>query len=146
MKLDEKDLAIIRELEKNSKQTNYKLSKKLNYPVTTIYNRVRKLVRNGVIQNFTVNLDWKKVGRPITSFIGVTIHRGKDHHMEVAKAIRRIEGVYAIYMMTGGSDYLVMVRAEDIDDLNDIITNKLNTIKGIDKTQTAIVLNQMNSF
>jgi DNA-binding Lrp family transcriptional regulator len=145
MKLDEKDRAIIRELEKDSKQTTHKLSKKLNYPVTTIYNRIKKLEKLGVILGYTLHLDWKKLGRPITAFIGVTIRRGTSHII-TAKQIRGVEGVYELNTMTGGSDFLVKVRAKDIEDLNEIITSKFMAIDGIDRSQTAIVLNHTHLF
>lgn len=140
MKLDDKDIRIIAELEKNSNQTTHKLSKKLNYPVTTIYNRIKKLEKEGVIKRYTVDLDHKKLGKPIVAILGITITRGSDH-MDVARAVRRLDGVFELNMMTGGTDFLVKVRVKDIDELNTLITRGLATVDGIDKSQTAIVLN-----
>jgi DNA-binding Lrp family transcriptional regulator len=42
--------------------------------------------------------------------------------------------------MTGGADLLVKILAKDIDDLNELVTEKLRNVEGVDQTQTAIVL------
>ena len=96
--LDEKDRKIITALLENSRQTTGRMSKKLNLPITTIHNRIKKLLREGVIRNFTINLDYKKLGKPIFAHVGVIVDyqaagRGKKvNQVEVAESIKRIEG------------------------------------------------------
>ncbi len=147
IKIDDKDRLILAELTKNSNLTTGKLSRKLKIPVTTVHNRIKKLEKAGVIMNYTVNLNWKILGRPIPVYIGVVINynvNGKTiNQSEVAKQIKKIEGVDEVYIMTGGSDILVKVLAKDIDDLNEIVTEQLRAIPGIDKTSTAIVLQEV---
>jgi len=147
MKVDNKDRKIIAELVQDSRQTTGRLSKKLNIPVTTVHNRIKKLVRMGVIINYTLNLDHNLLGRPIPAYIGVTINYNvpgkKINQTEIAKEIKELEEVYEVYIMTGGSDILVKVLAKDISDLNVFVTEKLRNIEGIDKTQTAIILKEL---
>jgi len=147
MKVDNKDRKIVAELILDSRQTTGKLSKKLNIPVTTVHNRIKKLVRMGVIINYTLNLDHNLLGRPIPAYIGVTINYNvldkKINQTEIAKKIKKLDGVYEVYLMTGGSDILVKVLAIDIADLNLFVTDKLRNIEGIDKTQTAIILKEL---
>jgi len=144
MKIDDKDRTIIQELIKNSNQTTHQLSKKTKFPITTVHNRIKKLEKMGVIVNYTVNLDYKQLGRPILAVIGVTInYHARDQKIkqtDVAQQIRKIDGVYEVAIMTGGADILVKILAKDIDDLNDIVTEQMRNIDGVDKTQTAIVL------
>ena len=108
MAVDNKDRRIIAELVKDSSETTGKLSKKLNIPVTTVHNRIKKLIKDGIIINYTINLDHNQLGRPIPAYIGVTINYnvpGKTIKQgEVAKEIKKIDGVYEVYIMTGGSD------------------------------------------
>ncbi|MBS3136009.1 Lrp/AsnC family transcriptional regulator [Candidatus Woesearchaeota archaeon] len=147
MTLDDKDRLIIDELVKDSRQTTGKLSKKLNIPITTIHNRIKKLSKEGIIINYTVNLDHNKLGRPVPAYVGVTINynvQGKMiNQLEIAKKVSKLEGVYETYIMTGGSDILIKVLAKDINDLNKIVIEKLRSIEGIDKTQTAIILQKV---
>ncbi len=145
--VDNKDRRIVEELVKDSRQTTHKLSKKLNIPITTVHNRIKKLIKKGIIINYTVNLDHNQLGRPIPAYIGVTINYNvpgkKISQIEVAKKIKAVEGVYETYIMTGGSDIFVKVLARDIQDLNLLVTAKLRNVVGVDKTQTAIILKEL---
>lgn len=147
MAIDEKDRKIVAELVKDSRQTTSKLSKKLNIPITTVHNRIKKLIRTGIIINYTVNLDHNKLGRPVPAYIGITINYNipghKINQADVANKLKNVYGVYETYIMTGGSDILVKVLTKDIQDLNNLVTVKLRNVPGVDKTQTAIILKEL---
>jgi len=147
MTVDNKDRKIIAELVKDSRQTTSKLSKKLNIPITTIHNRIKKLMKTGVIINYTLNLDHNQLGRPVPAYVGVTINYNvpgqKINQAELARKIKTLDGVYEVYILTGGSDILVKVLTRDISDLNDFVTVTLRNIPGIDKTQTSIILKEL---
>jgi len=147
MAIDNKDRRILEELAKDSRQTTSKLSKKLNIPITTVHNRIKKLIKEGIIINYTVNLDHNKLGRPVPAYIGVTINYNlpgkKISQFDVAKEVKKIVGVYEVYIMTGGADLLVKVLVKDITELNTLVTEKLRNITGVDKTQTAIILKEL---
>ncbi|HIH08275.1 MAG TPA: Lrp/AsnC family transcriptional regulator [Candidatus Diapherotrites archaeon] len=147
LKIDEKDRALISELINNSRQTVGRLSKRLGWPPTTIHNRLKKLEKNGIILNYTVNIDYRKLGRPIMAFIGITINYNieskKIRQADLAKQIKHLDGVRQVTILTGGLDIIALVLAKDIEDLNNIVTEKLRNIDGVDKTQTMIVLKQV---
>ena len=147
MTVDNKDRKIIEELIKDSRQTTSKLSKKLNIPITTIHNRIKKLIKTGVIINYTLNLDHNLLGRPVPAYVGVTINYNvpgqKINQAELARKIKTLDEVYEVYILTGGSDILVKVLTKDISDLNDFVTVKLRNIPGVDKTQTSIILKEL---
>ena len=147
MAVDSKDRKIVAELVKDSRQTTSKLSKKLNIPITTVHNHIKKLIRLGVIINYTINLDHNQLGRPIPDYIGVTINYNvpgeKINQSEVARKIKALDGVYEVYILTGGFDIWVKVLTRDISDLNEFVTVKLRNIPGVDKTQTAIILKEL---
>jgi DNA-binding Lrp family transcriptional regulator len=73
MELDKKDLQILELLKRDSKLTTSKIAKKTLIPTTTIHNRIKKLEKSGIIKNYTLNLDWKKLGKNITAFILVSV-------------------------------------------------------------------------
>lgn len=148
MKIDDKDRAIIQELLSDSKQTTHQLSKRLHIPITTIHNRIKKLEKERVILNYTVRLDYKKLGKPIPAVIGITVNYSalpgkKISQIEVAKEVKKIDGVQEVTLMTGGTDIMVKILATDIEELNTIVTEKLRNIAGVDKTQTSIVLKEV---
>ena len=147
VKIDDKDRAILSELTKNSKLTTGKLSKKLGMPVTTVHNRMKKLEKGGVIINYTLNIDWKKLGRPIMAYISIEIDYGskteKITQLGIANKIKALDGVKDVTILAGGTDIMARVLARDIDDLNNLVTDKLRNISGVDRTQTMIVLQQV---
>ncbi len=144
MKIDKKDRAIITALVKDSKQTTSKLSKNLLIPITTIHNRIKKLEKQGIINNYTVNLNYQKLGKNIQAYISVTVDYSlANNQAEVAKKIKTIPGIQEVTIMTGGTDIQVKAITKDIFELNEIVTEKMRTIPGVDKTQTAIVLKEL---
>lgn len=145
MELDKKDLKIIEILKENSNQTTSQISKKFNIPITTVHNRIKKLEKLGVIKNYTVVLDYKKLDKGILSYILVsvmyTLPNGKKVAQEdIAREIKKI-GAEEVSIVTGGTDLIIKVRVKDVDELNDFVIKKLRSIDGVDKTQTLIVLN-----
>lgn len=146
MSLDEKDLIILEELRTNSKQRTSRISKKTGIPITTVHNRIKKLEKEGIIKNYTVNIDYEKLGKNIFARILVSVeYKTRDgkrlHQLDIARKIRALIGVELVEIVTGTTDMVVRVRATDIKELNDFVINKLREIDGVDKTQTMIVLN-----
>ncbi|MEM1535602.1 MAG: Lrp/AsnC family transcriptional regulator [Candidatus Pacearchaeota archaeon] len=147
IRLDKKDEKILELLKENSKLTTSQISKKTAIPVTTVHNRIKKLEKLGIIKNYTLNIDFKKLGYDIVAFILVTVtytlpSGEKIKQEQVAQAIKKI-GAEEVYIVTGGTDIIAKVRAKNIDDLNDFVTKKLRSIEGVDKTQTMIVLQEV---
>ncbi|MBI2654986.1 Lrp/AsnC family transcriptional regulator [Candidatus Woesearchaeota archaeon] len=145
--VDNKDRKIIEELVRNSRQTTSQLSKKLNIPITTVHNRIKKLIKTGVIINYTLNLNHNLLGRPVPAYIGITINYAapgkKINQTDIANELKKIEGVYEVYILTGGSDLLVKALVKDITELNTLVTEKLRNVAGVDKTQTSIILKEV---
>ena len=145
--VDNKDKRIIEELVKDSRQTTSQLSKKLNIPITTIHNRIKKLIETGVVINYTVNLNHQLLGRTIPAYIWISINYNipgkKINQSEISSQIKKVDGVYEVCILTGGSDVLVKVLVKDINELNLLVTEKLRNIPGIDKTQTSIILKEL---
>ena len=67
--LDNKDLAIIEVLKHNSNFSTQQISKKTGIPISTVHNRIRKLEKSGIIKEYTILLDNKKIGKPIAASI-----------------------------------------------------------------------------
>ncbi len=146
--LDEKDFQILEVLKQNSKFTTQQIAKKINIPITTIHNRIKKLEKLSIIKGYTVVMDYKQIGKGILAYVLVTVNyllpSGKKITQEsIAKNIKKLSGVEEVDIMTGVIDILVKVRLKDIDELNDFVIDRLREIDGIDKTQTMIVLSSV---
>ncbi len=145
--LDEKDTAIIAALKENAKLSTQQIARKTRIPVTTVHNRIKKLEKEGVIRGYTVVLDNKKIGKPIAAFILVTVDYKllkelRRSQYELAQQLLRNPAVESSAMITGASDIIIKIRCSSIDELNEFVTVYLRNVGGVEKTQTAIVLNE----
>lgn len=146
--MDIKDEKIIQILRENSHQSIKKMSKKAKLPITTIHNRIRKLVAEGVIRRFTVELDQHKLGKTISAYVLITVDytqlkKRRVSQADLCRIVRQHEGVEESAVLTGGADILIKIRLTDMEALNQFITVYLRNIEGIDKTQTMVVLEEV---
>lgn len=70
----------------------------------------------------------------------VLINTIGDHTKSAYKTLTRIEGVKAVYPVTGPYDLIAQVEAETLEELNDLVMVRIRGVDGITKTNTAIVL------
>jgi Lrp/AsnC family transcriptional regulator for asnA, asnC and gidA len=146
--MDKKDEKILNILKENSSLSTQQISKKTLIPITTVHNRIKKLEKEGIIKNYTIVLDNKKIGKPILAYILVTVDykllkQIKMSQYELAKKLKLKEEVEEAAMVTGGTDIIVKVRVRNIDELNNFVTKDLRNLDGIEKTQTMVVLSEI---
>ena len=137
MHLDEKDLAIIGELSKNSRLSEKKVAQKTRIPMTTVHNRIKKLVESGIVRSYSLVLDFEKMGRPITAFVMVKAAAKADQK----KLLNYIAGKPAVFeaaMITGEFDVLFKARVENMNELNKLVVQELRKSELISETRTMI--------
>lgn len=146
--MDDKDERILNVLKENSKLSTQQISKKTSIPITTVHHRIKKLEKDGIIKNYTVVLDNKKIGRPISAYILITVDYkllrqiNKTQH-ELAKKLKSYPAIEEAAMVTGGTDIIIKTRVKDIDELNDFVTKYLRNVEGIERTRTIVILNEI---
>lgn len=142
--LDRKDIQILRILQKNSKITTREIAKQINIPVTTVFTRIKKLEKKGIISGYRAILDGKKLGKGTTAFILASFtYRTPNKELlsqrELAKEIAKFPEVQEVHIITGDWDLLIKVRAENVEEIGKFVIDKLRLIKGIEKTLTCVV-------
>ncbi|RLI22574.1 Lrp/AsnC family transcriptional regulator [Candidatus Bathyarchaeota archaeon] len=142
--LDRKDIQILRILQKNSKITTREIAKQINIPVTTVFTRIKKLEKKGIISGYRAILDAKKLGKGTTAFILASFtYRTPNKELlsqrELAKEIAKFPEVQEVHIITGDWDLLIKVRAENVEEIGKFVIDKLRLIKGIEKTLTCVV-------
>lgn len=132
MRLDDKDLAVITELKKNSRSSVRDIAKNTGLRPSTVHNRIQQLKKGGVIEKFTLKLNNKAVGENFIVFM--TIKAAKD----LPPTVFKNPPIKEAFGITGDYDLLLKLKFKDIDEFNDFIikfrkTNQLTT------TQTSVV-------
>lgn len=136
-KLDEKDFVILDELKKNSKLSEKKLARKTNIPMTTIHNRIKKLRELKIIENFTVKVNYEKLGKSLIAFILLKTMPGVDQKI-MLNEIGKMPGIYEVAMITGEFDLLFKARVSSMEELNKIVVQNLRKDKRVGETVTMV--------
>jgi DNA-binding Lrp family transcriptional regulator len=137
------DDMILAMLEGDAKLTTGAIAKRTGIPTTTIHNRIKRMEKDGIIKGYTAVVDHARLGKGIHALIFINVEHKTDQET-LAKRLLAIDQVENARIITGGFDMQIEIRAASIDELNRLITKTLHKVPGIEKTQTMIVLNEMN--
>lgn len=136
--IDETDRKIIRVLQKDGRASLRKISEEVGVALGTVSNRVNRMESSGIITGYSVRLDPEKVGWSLNVVIGLRIEKGRL--IEIQEKISRDYRVCGVYDVTGDYDSMVIARAKDREDLDDLIKNVMS-VDGIERSLTQLVLN-----
>ena len=89
-KLNTTDIKILRLLQENSNRTIKNIADILGMTTTPVFERIKKLEKNGFIKKYAAILDSKKLGLKLTVFVGITIKRHTRSYLE--KFVTTIQG------------------------------------------------------
>ena len=135
--IDEKDQKIIKELEKNSRNTTKKIASNVGIPRVTVHDRIQKMKEKGIIKKFTVNINYKKIGLPTEVFIFISFLPNIDvSQRELAERIAKIPSIIEVHIISGEYDLLLKVRGKTLEDIGKLVVDKLRKLKGVGKTLT----------
>lgn len=137
--LDEVDKKIIRTLQEDCLTPFVNIARKLSVTEGTIRHRVKKLANNGIIKRFTVATDPIMLGLHALAFVIVNIHPGRLQH--VAQEIAKISSVLEVHEIHTYGDLLLKIRASDLSETANILSNQIKTIDGVANSQVISVLN-----
>lgn len=141
--MKEKDEKILVLLQKNSRLPLKEIAKRLEMPISTVFTKIKKFEKEGLIKRYSLELDEKRLGYTVKAFVLVTYKSNSKSQEEVAKRISKLPFVERVYIIAGPWDILVEAIGKDVEDLGKGVTEKLREIEGVDKTQTLIVLKRI---
>jgi DNA-binding Lrp family transcriptional regulator len=131
MKFDAKDQKIIRELKEDSRQSIRDIAKKTKLRPSTVHERIKKLVRNSVIEKFTLKLNNKAVGENFIAFMFVSSEK------EIPSIVFSDPHIREVFGITGEYDLLLKLKFKDVEEFNNFVI-KFRLETGIKKTLTMV--------
>jgi Lrp/AsnC family transcriptional regulator for asnA, asnC and gidA len=135
--LDVLDLKIIRALQADARKPVTRLAKEVGANQATVRKRIEKLVEAGIIQHFTVSLDYHKLGRAIKAFVGLRVQPARLR--EIVDHLAKHPDVQVLYRTSGDTDIILEVIFEKMEDLNAFLETELK-LEGILGTIVTIVI------
>ena len=140
-RLDKTDYKILGLLQENCRITTKKLSEKLNLSTSPVFERIKKLEKEGYIDNYVALLNERKIGLKQTIFIGVTLKGHTRSFLEkFLKQVNSFPEVMECYQVSGNFDYLLKIVIEDMDAYERFVQTKLSLISELGNVHSYIAI------
>ena len=135
-RIDDLDLKILNELSKDASISVPRLSKKININASVVYSRIKRLLKRGLIKKFTIVINDDALGFGVRSLTGINMDsKLRDN---VLNELFKIPEVREIAEVTGRFDILVTMTARSLDEIHQLISEKVGHVEGVQKTETFI--------
>jgi DNA-binding Lrp family transcriptional regulator len=139
--LDKIDLQILSILQKDSNRTTKSIAEELGMTTSPIFERIKKLEKEGFIKKYVAVLDNKKIGLKLKVFIGITLQGHTRSFLEkFVKEINNFPEVVECHRVSGNYDYLLKLVVADIEAYETFIISKLTLLPYLGNVQSLITL------
>ena len=143
-KLDKVDLQILRTLQENARLTTKELAAQVSLSSTPVFERLKRLEREGYIKKYIAVLDADKLNQGFVVFCNVKLRRmNKDIPMEFTRIIQNIPEVTECYNISGSYDYLLKIHAPNMKYYQEFIINVLGTIDSLGSLESMFVMDEV---
>ena len=141
MRLDATDLHLLKLLQKDSNQTVKKLAAALGKSTTPVFERIKKLEKEGLIEGYNARINAKKIGLKQTVFIAISLQGHTRSYLEkFVKEINDFPEVIECHRVSGNFDYLLKLVVQDIEAYEKFIVTKLTLLPYLGNVQSHIAL------
>src|SRR5829696_2295519 len=141
LNMDKLDRQIIQILMHDANISYAEIGKKLFVSAGTIHVRIKKLQEAGIINGMKFQVDLKKLGYDVIAFIGIYLEKSSLYDV-VAKDLRKIPEIVRMNYTTGNYSIFAEIVCRDIAQLRKVLHDELQKIKGIERTETFISLEE----
>ncbi|GAA3513206.1 Lrp/AsnC family transcriptional regulator [Aquimarina addita] len=142
--LDPTDITILRILQSDSKKTAKEIAGILNLTSSPVYERVRRLEKQGFIKKYVAILDKKLIDRSITTICQVSMRYHNEAFIEkFEKQIQELAEVQECYHMAGQVDFILKIHTKSLEEYHDFIKSKLSKIENIGILNSTFVLKEI---
>jgi len=137
--LDEFDINIIKELEKDGRMAFSAIAVNLKISNTMVHQRINRMIEQGVIAGIKPIIQEKKIGYDWASFTGITLNKDSDSD-RIIEALKDIPEITECYYVTGSFTLYIKIIAKNHEHMRRILYEKIDSIPGIAKTDSIIEL------
>jgi Lrp/AsnC family transcriptional regulator of ectoine degradation len=140
LKLDDRDLAILKVLSAEARISKADLAKRINLSPSPCWKRLERLEKAGLIEGYKAQISLKNAAPHVTVFVTLELdqHRA-EHFQKFERVISGCEEVTACWALGGGLDYLMQIVARDIDAYQRFMDRLLDQGLGIGRYFTYVV-------
>jgi Lrp/AsnC family transcriptional regulator for asnA, asnC and gidA len=137
--LDEFDIKIIKELEKDGRIAFSSIATTLKISNTMVHQRVNRLIDQGIISGIKPLVNEKKIGYDWASFTGITLNKDSDSD-RIIEELKAIPEITECYYVTGSFTLYIKIIAKNHEHMRQVLYEKIDRISGIAKTDSIVEL------
>ncbi len=146
MTLDIIDKKLLYLLQEDSNRTTKELSVKLNLSVTAVYERVKKLEREGIVSKYVAVVNRNKVNRGFVVFCHLKlIQHTKEYLTKFEQQVTKLDEVLECYHVSGDYDYILKIFVSDMVEYREFMVTKLTTLQHIGSTHSTFMIGEVKN-
>ncbi len=139
--LDIIDFDLLRMLQKDAKLTTKEIAARVNLSPTPVYERIKRLEKEGLIEKYTAIVNAEKVGKNLTVFCNIIL---KEHTKEIVNKFVRdivsLKEVVECYNISGDYDFLLKIVIRDMKHYQYFVINELGSVENIGNAHSTFVI------
>ncbi|MHA8066185.1 Lrp/AsnC ligand binding domain-containing protein [Aquirufa sp. ROCK2-A2] len=139
--LDPLDYKILEILVKDANLPYTEIGQRLDVSGGTVHVRMKKMESLGIVKGAQLLIDYSKIGWDITAFLGIYLDKSSLYE-DVAKQLNDIPEVVNIHYTTGIYSIFAKIICRDTQHLREVLHDKIQRVKGIQRTETFISLEE----
>jgi len=139
--IDNIDRGILSELMINAKVPYTEIANKLIVSAGTIHVRMKKMEEAGIVKNSRLHINYELLGFDLTAFLGIYLEKGSTY-TDVIQKLNLIPEIVEAHYTTGVYSIFAKIRCKNTKHMRQILNEEIQTIKGIQRTETIISLEQ----
>lgn len=146
MTFDAIDRKLLKLLQTDSKQTTKELSLKLNLSVTAVYERIKKLEKEGIISKYVALVNRNKIDKGFVVFCHLKLlQHTKEFISQFEKEVVQLNEVLECFHVSGDYDYILKVCVKDMEEYREFMVTKLTTLQHIGSTHSTFMIGEVKN-
>lgn len=146
IQIDDTDRLILNEIQKNSRISNNELARRIHLSQPAAHGRLKRLKKQGIIRNYSVQMDYEKLGFDMICFFHTRLLGHLEENVaEFESCVSKFPEVLECHYVTGDFDHLIKAIFKNRRELEHFLRNKLSTIPGVSKITTSLVLSEVKT-
>lgn len=142
--IDDKDREILLALQNNARLTNKELAAKVHLSTTPVYERVKRLERDGVIKQYATILDETKLNKGFAVFCSVKLRTlNSDRATQFSEMVKKLPEVTECYNISGSFDYMLRVQSPDMHHYQQFLLNVLGQHDNIASIESTFIMEEI---
>lgn len=144
--MDGIDKKLLQLLQTDTKKTTKELSVKLNLSVTAVYERIKKLEREGIVDKYVALLNRNKINKGFVVFCHLKLlQHTKEFINQFEKEVVKLNEVLECFHVSGDYDYILKICVKDMEEYREFMVTKLTTLQHIGSTHSTFMIGEVKN-